>query len=258
MRSEPMRATGFQTEAGMPVPSVTAKQMREADRVASQDFGLSILQMMENAGRSLAQLIVEMLGDDGGPVIILAGSGGNGGGGICAARHLRNHNIQVDLALSKSPNKLSEAPAKQLQVLTHSGLRILAESELNKSLQESKYVIDALIGYSLSDPPTGRVAEMINSANSVHEKVISLDLPSGIDATTGGRPGAAVQAATILTLALPKTGLLDLDATLHLADIGIPAEVFHALGIQMPSIFGDRFIVPLARRPSGEAGEGSM
>jgi NAD(P)H-hydrate epimerase len=74
-----MRRPVFQTEDGTEVPAVTEQQMREVDRIAVNDFGLGILQMMENAGRNLTELAIEMVGDSPGSIAVLAGSGGNGG-----------------------------------------------------------------------------------------------------------------------------------------------------------------------------------
>ena len=84
----------FRTEDGIVVPSVSVDQMQEVDRIAVEEFGLGILQMMENAGRNLAENVIDLIGETGGDVAILAGGGGNGGGGLCCARHL--HMAQVD------------------------------------------------------------------------------------------------------------------------------------------------------------------
>jgi NAD(P)H-hydrate epimerase len=94
------------TASGMEVPAVTAEQMREVDRV-----------MMENAGRNLAALSMELLGNgwQQASYLVLAGSGGNGGGGICAARHLANHGCRVSLSLA-DPEHLGEVPAFQYKV----------------------------------------------------------------------------------------------------------------------------------------------
>jgi NAD(P)H-hydrate repair Nnr-like enzyme with NAD(P)H-hydrate epimerase domain len=82
----------FMTELGADVPAVDSAQMREVDRIAVEETGPSLYQMMENAGRNLALLAMQLL--DGGweraKVLVLAGSGGNGDGGICSARHLAN------------------------------------------------------------------------------------------------------------------------------------------------------------------------
>jgi NAD(P)H-hydrate epimerase len=85
----------FRTEAEIPVLAVTAEQMREVDRIAVEEFGLTILQMMENAGRNLTENVLDMLDGARGEVVILVGSGGNCGGGLCCARHLHNRGFQV-------------------------------------------------------------------------------------------------------------------------------------------------------------------
>jgi len=82
----------FTTPAGRAVPAVTAAEMAEVDRVAVDEVGLRLLQMMENAGRTLAAQ-VRALAD--GPVTVLAGSGGNGGGGLAAARELANRGLST-------------------------------------------------------------------------------------------------------------------------------------------------------------------
>src|SRR2546428_5077309 len=108
----PARETGgegmstFTTDTGRPVPSVTAAQMREIDRIAMEETGPNLFQMMENAGANLAALAMELL-EEPAPVVALAGPGGNGGGGICAARHLANHGIGVLLC----PSGTDPAPA---------------------------------------------------------------------------------------------------------------------------------------------------
>ena len=81
--------TRFVTEHGVDVPAVDSDQMREVDRIAVEETGPNLYQMMENAGRNLASLAIEVLGKawSEARILVLAGSGGNGGGGICAARH---------------------------------------------------------------------------------------------------------------------------------------------------------------------------
>lgn len=85
-----MPTTVFRTSDGLRVAAVTTDQMREIDRVATEGTGPNLYQMMENAGRNLAELCRERLGPTWmhEHIVVLAGTGGNGGGGICAARHL--------------------------------------------------------------------------------------------------------------------------------------------------------------------------
>lgn len=223
----------FRTGSGVAVPAVTAAQMREVDRVAVEEFGLTILQMMENAGRTLALTVVEMLGSGGvrSEVAILAGSGGNGGGGLCCARHLHNRGFPVSVLLSKAPADLGGPAAHQLHTLGAGGLKPVEPAGTEEVLRRSGLVVDALIGYSLHGTPRGRAAELIDRCNEHAARVLSLDPPSGLDATTGRAPGAMVHPERTLTLGLPKTGLSEVHRQLYLADIGIPPEVYGTLGL---------------------------
>src|SRR6516225_10690754 len=107
----------FFTQTGISVPAVTAEQMRAVDRIAVEETGPNLYQMMENAGRNLALLAIEFLGSNwaAAKIVVLAGSGGNGGGGICAARHLANHGMNVTICLA-DPGHLKEVPAFQRKV----------------------------------------------------------------------------------------------------------------------------------------------
>jgi NAD(P)H-hydrate epimerase len=90
--------------------------------------------------------------------------------------------------------------------------------------------VDALIGYGLRDVPQGRTAELVELCNHHALHVLSLDVPSGLDATTGEPRGAAALAERTLTLALPKTGLRRVSGELYLANIVIPPEAYLPLG----------------------------
>jgi NAD(P)H-hydrate epimerase len=238
----------FYTSGGTRIPAVTEEQMREVDRIAVEEFDLGILQMMENAGRNLAEIVRHELRQKRGPVTVLAGSGGNGGGGICCARHLCNHGFEVLLALSKPSSELGFAASKQFQILSHSGFQLLDDNDLTDALKRSEVVIDALIGYSLSGAPYGRTAELIESCNRYARKIVSLDVPSGLNSTTGETPGVAIIPNISMTLALPKTGLGTVDGDLLLADIGIPVEVYKPLGLQIEPFFGGQYTIPLERK----------
>ena len=239
----------FQTKEGVWVPAVTAEQMREVDRIAMEEFGLGILQMMENAGRNLAENVMDMLGGTSGEVTVLAGSGGNGGGGLCCARHLHNRGFRVWVVLSKEAAILSGAARNQLQILQSAGVQPVDPSQAEDVIRRAQIVVDALIGYSLRGVPRGRVAELIELCNQHAARVLSLDVPSGLDATTGEAPGPVVHPERTLTLALPKTGLQRVPGDLYLADIGIPPQVYRRLGLSFELPFGERYWIRLERGP---------
>jgi len=187
----------------------------------------------------------------GGQVTVLAGSGGNGGGGLCCARHLHNRGFQVWVVLSKEAATLTGAARNQLQILQAAGVQPVdvSQAQAKDVMRRAQLVVDALIGYSLRGPPRGRVVELIELCNQHAAQVLSLDVPSGLDATTGRAPGPVVRPERTLTLALPKTGLQRVPGELYLADIGIPPEVFGRLGLSFELPFGEWYWIRLERGP---------
>ena len=245
--SEGQDAVLFRTEDGIVMPAVTADQMREVDRIAMEEFGLGILQMMENAGRNLAENVLGMLDGARGEATILAGSGGNGGGGLCCARHLHNRGFQVWVVLDREAAMLKGAARNQLEILQATGLQPTDPSQAGEVIRRAQIVVDALIGYGLRGAPRGRTAELIELCNRHAVRVLSLDVPSGLNATTGETPGMIAHPERTLTLALPKTALQNVSGELFLADIGIPPEVYHPLGIAFDPLFGERYWIRLKR-----------
>ncbi|MFQ5802081.1 MAG: NAD(P)H-hydrate epimerase [Candidatus Methylomirabilales bacterium] len=242
------RTHRFFTDTGIEVPAVTTEQMREVDRIAIEETGPNLFQMMENAGQNLALLTMEILGKDWqrAKTVVLAGSGGNGGGGICAARHLANHGTHVTLCLA-SPDHLGEVPAFQRKIFQGTFGKEVEAKGLGEVAAD--FVLDALIGYSLRSAPRDAVAELIQWANGTKVPILSLDVPSGVDSTTGKAEGIFINARWTMTLALPKTGLLpEKTGNLCLADIGIPEETYRRMGLTYTSPFGNRYRVPLTCR----------
>lgn len=240
--------TRFVTATGVEVLAVTADKMREIDCVATQETGPNIFQMMENAGRSLALLAIDLLGKkwQEAKITVIAGSGGNGGGGICAARHLANRNVKGQLCLPWKDH-LSEVAAWQRKVFQSTGGREIAPSQLPKLRPD--LILDALIGYGLKSAPDAGATELINWANSSGAPILSLDIPSGLNATTGEAPGACIAPKWTMTLALPETGLVPEKAgVLYLADIGIPAGAYSRLGLEYQNPFGPDFWVRIHRQ----------
>ena len=230
----------FETLNGRSIPAISAAQMREVDRVALEDLGPNLYQMMENAGRNLAEEVAERLDGRDGPVLALAGSGGNGGGVICAARHLANHGLDVRLGLAGAEERLGEVPRAQLGVMRAAGAVEVPSTEIEQ--QRPSLILDGLIGYSLRGPPRDPIAAIIAWINAQTATVMALDVPSGLDATRGSPPGACVRADVTMTLALPKTGLAHPNVgELVLADLGIPAAVFARAGISYRSPFAGAY-----------------
>ncbi|MBI3988905.1 MAG: NAD(P)H-hydrate epimerase [candidate division NC10 bacterium] len=214
------------------------------DRLMVEKYGIQLLQMMENAGRNLAELSRGLLGNSvlDKHVIVAAGKGNNGGGGMVAARHLYNWGARVTIVLESEG--LSGVPTLQWKVLKALPVEKQTGEEALQSLSGSKadLVIDALIGYGLSGKPRGLTARMIEKINTLSVPVVSLDVPSGLDATTGEIHDPCIRATATMTLALPKTGLVKPEArnvvgALYLADISVPDVVYREMGLRISPIF---------------------
>lgn len=237
-----MEGAAFHTPENVAVTAVTAEEMREVDRVATEEIGLELLQMMENAGRSLASHTLQLR--EHGPVVIVAGGGGNGGGGLAAARHLANREIAVTVVLDRDPVSLDGATATQRRILESTDAAVTTDDD---PLWKAGIVVDALIGYGLTDAPRGPAETLIETVNEIASPVVSLDVPTGVNATDGSTPGAAVVPDRTLTLALPKTGLRCHGGALYLADIGIPTGVYRRLEIPYVSPFLEAYWTLLDR-----------
>ena len=233
--------------------TVTVAQMREVDRIMVDELHIELLQMMENAGRCLAAHTRNWLGGQltGRQVVVLAGSGGNGGGGLVAARRLTNWGASTSVVLGRSRNEFRGVPAHQLEILGRMGVPVwTVEQLLPDALAGADAILDALIGYSLQGSPREPVASLIEAANRASAPVVALDVPSGLDGNSGQAYDPTIRAATTLTLALPKTGLMrpaarDWVGDLYLADISVPLQVYRRLGIEAGFVFAASDIVPV-------------
>lgn len=210
------------------MPFITTDQMKEADKLATEKYGISLIQMMENAGLNLALVAKEVFLKNqfqDKKIYVVAGLGGNGGGAMVAARRLKSWGADAALVLSSTSGKFREETVHQFSILQHMGIK------LEKSIGKADLIIDGLIGYGIKGDPNGNVAELINQINESKAPVLSLDAPSGLDMTTGKPGNPTVKAKATMTLAMPKVGLFKMTASkligdLYLADIGIPPEVF--------------------------------
>ena len=228
------------------VPYLTTNQMIEVDRLMIEVFGIALMQMMENAGRNLADVARScFLGGNsvGKKVVVLAGTGGNGGGALVCARRLHNWGAQISVFLTKPDDQFTKVPAHQLRILREMQVNIEPAAKVS-SVEEPDLIVDGIIGYSLKGAPRGPARDLIRWANAQSVPTLSLDAPSGIDTTTGGVFDPCIKAAATMTLALPKEGLRKPDVKkqvgeLYLADISVPPELYAkpSLGISVGPLF---------------------
>jgi NAD(P)H-hydrate epimerase len=185
-----------------------------------------------------------------GQVVVVCGRGNNGGDGLAAARHLHRWGRLGGVACLE-PDRLSELAAREAAALRALGVEVSSELDFTGA----QLVLDALLGTGLSRPPQGQVAAWIEAVNDSGLRVVSVDVPSGLDSDTGQAEGACVRAAITVTLGLPKAGLLIGDGPAYagdvwVADIGVPFQAYAELGIEVPAhLFAmhDRFQLSAVR-----------
>ena len=202
---------------------LTTDEMRRADELAAA-AGVPSLTLMENAGRSVADA-VETLATPGARIAILCGPGNNGGDGFVAARHLkeRGHGVRVALVGHRDALK---GDAAEMAGRWSGRVLPLAPAVL----EEADVIVDALFGAGLTRPLDGAVAVMVEAANASGRPILAVDVPSGLDGTTGAAAGPVIRATRTITFFRRKTGHVLLPGRLlcgevTVADIGIPEQV---------------------------------
>jgi NAD(P)H-hydrate epimerase len=202
---------------------LTAQEMARADTLAIQ-AGVAGATLMENAGRAVADEVAQRFPDVE-SVVVLCGPGNNGGDGFVAARHLRERGYRVRLGFDGDVGRLANDAAAMAKWFAG---RI--EPLSSDILMGAGVVVDALFGAGLARPIDGKLATLIGRVNASSVPVVAVDMPSGIDGSTGGARGVAFNAAATVTFFRLKPGHLLLPGRIHcgavrLADIGIPASV---------------------------------
>lgn len=209
---------------------LTRQQARDLDRWAIHKLGIPGVVLMENAGRSIANLLLQ-LGVHG-TVVLACGPGNNGGDGFVIARHLANADVPVRILIFASPEQLSGDAAINYQILLRSGFtveRILdpGDERLESIFCSADWVVDALFGTGLTRPLATPFDRIVLAMNAFSPGILSVDLPSGLDADTGVPLGPTIRAKHTATIVAPKIGFRQPSAQLwlgqvHQIDMGVP------------------------------------
>jgi ADP-dependent NAD(P)H-hydrate dehydratase / NAD(P)H-hydrate epimerase len=212
-------------------PTLSSALAREVDRLTAERFAIPVAWLMEAAGWQVARHCRAR-------AYVVCGKGNNGGDGLAAARHLHRWGRLAGVACT-DVDALAGPAADEAAALRALGIAIDREPDP----RDAQLVVDALLGTGLTRRPEGKVEtwiEMVRDwVTEEGKRVVSVDLPSGLDGDSGQAPGACVQAWLTVTLGLPKPGLLVGDGPSYagevwVADIGIPFEAYAALGIDVP------------------------
>ncbi len=214
---------------------VSGKEMKEIDRTAIEDHGISGLRLMETAGIRVFEAIQKELNDKDQNVLIVCGAGNNGGDGYVVARKLIQQFIPVKVYSTVNPNKLKGDAKANYQRLKEMGIDIYPlnheeNSNFKNDVDESDIIVDAILGTGLSRPVSDELVAVFNIINQSSKKIFSIDIPSGIGAETGRNYGSAIQANKTITFQLPKLGCILYPGSEHtgeliIVDIGIPQKI---------------------------------
>jgi len=222
--------------------TLTSADVATLDR-AAQESGVSVMQLMEIAGWQVARCAWRMLGDAPGAVLVVAGRGNNGGDGLVAARHLSTWGCAVRAFVLSEPERLSELAAAHVASARNDGVDVTLSEDAGKlapELRASPLVIDGLLGTGLSAEPREPQASAIRALNDAGLRILSIDVPSGLDATSGNVPSACVSATATCTLTAMKAGLWTEGARgvvgdITVADIGMPRAAWERCGLRQPT-----------------------
>ena len=221
---------------------LTVLQSRMVDEIAIHRFGMLGLVLMENAGRGAADFVADLVNDKA-KFVVVCGIGNNGGDGLVIARHLHARGLSVSVWIIGDRHKLTADTAANLAVLEKTSVScgwLPASSDTVEitttmqqaidELQSATLVVDAMLGTGSKGELRGTFAQMVYHANRSPAIRVAIDVPTGLDAQTGGYSVETLRAHHTLTFVATKVGLLESEAApfvgeLHILPIGIPPEV---------------------------------
>lgn len=215
---------------------LSPEQTRAMDRRAIEEFHIPGLLLMESAALRVAAAVEQRIRiAEGASIVIVCGKGNNGGDGLAVARHLKSRGGSPTVWLTAAPEAFSGDAAVNLELAERFAIpvgQITPETlePFTLDLQGSALIVDAIFGTGFKGPVTGTPAEAIDRINAAVRPVLSIDIPSGVDARSGAVEGSCVRAEVTVTFCAPKTGLLlypgaALAGTIEVFSIGMPREI---------------------------------
>jgi NAD(P)H-hydrate epimerase len=244
---------------------VTTEKMRAIDSEAINNRGIPGPELMENAGRGIAEKIRDriLVEPEGKSIAILCGKGNNGGDGFVIGRHLNQYGCTVTIYFPDPVDKLSPDARLNHDRAKDDGIEIVpikSKDQLSERL-DVDIIIDAVFGTGFTGAPRGLLADFINYINSMELPVIAVDCPSGLNIDNGQYEGAVVQASFSFPLAAPKIGMYlspgrELCGTIDVVPIGIPEDVFGMFDLRENLVTADDISNLLPnRKPNGHKGD---
>jgi NAD(P)H-hydrate epimerase len=218
--------------------TMTGRQIRDFDDWATKSAGIPGAVLMENAGRSCAEIIIEQLNKSAGrKVCIFCGTGNNGGDGFVIARHLINAGFQAVIAVLGNITKIKGDAEINYKIASNMTIPLnkfdpssgQIEEDIEKITGGCDLLVDAIFGTGLKGTLTGGFDLIVKKINSLGKPVVAVDIPSGLDCDTGKPLGDAVKASITVTFAAAKKGFInplaaEYTGRIYIASIGIEPE----------------------------------
>lgn len=223
------------------IKQITSQQIQRLDSIAINQYKIDSLFLMENAGRSVADEVVSILKNKKiKKIAIICGKGNNGGDGFVAARYLINQGFEVKNFLLGKVKEITSDSRANLDMLLKSNQKILeipnlkAFNSMEKNIKDCSLIIDAIFGVGLKGKVKEPFKTVINFLNRSGKMVVSIDVPSGLDANTGLPLGVCVKADKTISFTLAKKGFFlnqgpDFVGKLKIAGIGIPKSLIQRI-----------------------------
>jgi NAD(P)H-hydrate epimerase len=203
--------------ADKPIRVMSRDEVRAVDAWAIHEVGVPGVVLMENAGRSCAELLQEQLAARENPrVCVFCGTGNNGGDGYVIARHLLNARIEVQVVLCGARDKVQGDARINLDILEKLGHRaeVLdpgrddAPARVRALAGRADWIVDALFGTGLHGELKEEYRVLVEAINRLGRPVLAVDIPSGLDCDTGEPLGTAIRAACTVTFVAVKKGFV--------------------------------------------------
>lgn len=201
---------------------VTIAQMREIDRIAIQDRGIPAADLMERAGRGVAEGMADLI--EPGPVLVLCGKGNNGGDGFVAARYLAQSGFKVTVVPVLGTSGFSPETQKAFDELKALNVEIIdlpTEENFLPVLINADAVLDAMLGTGSRPELSAPMNWIVQAVNASHLPVLAADMPTGMDADSGETVDLAIKATMTVTIGLPKIGMMTANGVIHCGQIRV-------------------------------------
>lgn len=234
---------------------VTAREMRDMDQYTIKEIGVPGVVLMENAGTAVFRVIERQLDKIEDPLVyVFCGKGNNGGDGFVVARHLWNEGVYVRVFCCCKESDIEGDARINFNILRKMNipLEFIDDAAQLEELEHEPptLLVDALLGTGLSEPAKGLVADVIHFINKdLHTRIVSIDLPSGLNASAAELPGPAIRADLTVTMALPKYCHILYPARghvgeLYITEIGIPPFVLNKEDIKVAVLQEEDIVLP--------------